>query len=166
MPLELVLRPLTHPRVRRQGEGPHGGLQLQLVGGRVAAAAHGPDLDVELLRLFVVVVRVTGVKVVLFVICAAWGRSQGSYWEATDIYTDTSHHQTLYTLSYVVRVVREVPDLKLRFFLTMFWFLLVLFFLIHIKHFLDKSSVYHLYESMWFRYTSYILHFIYLEKQN
>lgn len=53
--------------MRRQRKRSHGGLQLFLGGGWVAAAAGDrSDLNVELFGLVVIEVRVAGVKVVVF----------------------------------------------------------------------------------------------------
>lgn len=69
-----------------QSERPDGGLQLFLCGSGVTATAAGDrsDLDVELLGLLVIEVRVTGVKVVLLLLRAAyrergWSRRTSSY---------------------------------------------------------------------------------------
>lgn len=71
-----VKRVRPYPSVWRQGEGPDGGFQLFLGSGGVAAVAVGdrPDLDVELLGLFIVKVRVAGVEVVLLLPRAAWSQ--------------------------------------------------------------------------------------------
>ena len=65
---------LPSASVGRQSEGPDGGFQLLLRRDRVAAitAGHGSDLDVELLRLLIVKVRITGVEVVLLFFGAAF----------------------------------------------------------------------------------------------
>lgn len=75
----------SYPSVWWQRECPHGGFQLLLSSGRVAAVAvgHWSDLDVELLGFFVVKVRVAGVKVVLLLLRAACSR--GSRRKAADL---------------------------------------------------------------------------------
>lgn len=70
---------LSYASVGRQGERPHGGLQLLLSGGGAAATAAGdwPDLDVELLGLVVVEIGITRVEVVVLLLRAAY-RERGA----------------------------------------------------------------------------------------
>lgn len=68
----------AYPSVGRQCECAHGGFQLLLGGGGVAAVAadHWSDLDVEFLGLLVIKVGITGVEVVFLLVGAACRRKK------------------------------------------------------------------------------------------